>query len=59
LTEQGVQEKTVYIGLRTRRFAQVREGLVVGAKLQLVLRNDDTGKKKNNGNSPTAGVPRL
>jgi macrolide-specific efflux system membrane fusion protein len=59
LTEQGVQEKTVYIGLKTRRFAQVREGLVVGAKLQLVVRNDDTGKKKINGSNPTAGVPRL
>lgn len=58
VTEQGVQEKTVYIGLRTRRFAEIRAGLSVGARLQTVARAEDRDKKKDNG-YPAAGVPRL
>ena len=55
ITEQGVQEKTVYIGLRTRRFAEIRDGVVVGAKLQAITRTEDPSKK----GYPTASVPRL
>lgn len=50
---QGVQEKIVHIGLRTRRFAQIRDGVAVGAQLQIMTRSEDKSKKK------TAGVPRL
>ena len=58
VTEQGVQEKTVHIGLRTRRFAEIRDGVAVGAKLQTIVRGGDKDKKKNQG-YPAAGVPRL
>lgn len=58
VTDQGVQEKIIHIGLRTRRFAEIRAGLAVGAKLQTVARSDDKEKKKTQG-YPSAGVPRL
>jgi membrane fusion protein, macrolide-specific efflux system len=58
VTEQGVQEKTIHIGLRTRRFAEIRDGLAVGAKLQTVVRINDKANKKDQG-YPTSGVPRL
>lgn len=58
ITDQGVQEEIIHIGLRTRRFAEIRAGLAVGAKLQTVARSDDKDKKKDNG-YPGAGVPRL
>jgi len=56
VTEQGVQDKIVHVGLRTRRFAEIRDGVAVGAQLQSVARSDD--KKKDKG-APAAGVPRL
>lgn len=60
LTEQGVQDKTVQIGLRTRRFAQVLEGLAVGDRLQVNSGTDDKAKnRRNNQGYPGAGVPRL
>ncbi|WKJ91416.1 efflux RND transporter periplasmic adaptor subunit [Methylomonas montana] len=60
LTEQGVQDKTVQIGLRTRRFAQVLEGLAVGDRLQVNSGKDDkTKNRRNNQGYPGAGVPRL
>jgi len=58
VTEQGIQEKTIHIGLRTRRFAEIRDGVAVGAKLQLIARAEDKDKKKDKG-YPAAGVPRL
>jgi macrolide-specific efflux system membrane fusion protein len=58
ISEQGVQEKTVHIGLRTRRFAEIRDGVAVGAKLQTIVRAGDKDKKKDKG-YPTPGVPRL
>ncbi len=58
VTEQGVQEKTVHVGLRTRRFAEIRDGIAVGAQLQTVVRTEDKNKKKDKG-YPAAGVPRL
>jgi macrolide-specific efflux system membrane fusion protein len=58
VTGQGVQEKTVYVGLRTRRFAEIRDGVAVGAKLQTVVRAGDKDKKKDQG-YPAAGAPRL
>lgn len=56
VTEQGVQDKIIHVGLRTRRFAEIRDGVAVGAQLQSVARSDD--KKKDKG-APAAGVPRL
>ena len=56
VTEQGVQDKIVHVGLRTRRFAEIRDGVAVGAQLQTVARSDD--KKRDKG-APAAGVPRL
>jgi macrolide-specific efflux system membrane fusion protein len=56
--EQGVQEKTIHVGLRTRRFAQIRDGVAVGARLQTIARAEDKDKKKDKG-YPAAGVPRL
>ncbi len=58
ITEQGVQEKTVHIGLKTRRFAEIRDGVAVGAKLQTIAKTGDKDKKKDKG-YPTPGVPRL
>ncbi|MCX7092457.1 MAG: efflux RND transporter periplasmic adaptor subunit [Methylobacter sp.] len=56
VTEHGVQDKIVHVGLRTRRFAEIRDGVAVGAQLQTVARSDD--KKRDKG-APAAGVPRL
>ncbi|MDD1619905.1 MAG: efflux RND transporter periplasmic adaptor subunit [Methylococcaceae bacterium] len=60
VTADGVREATVHVGLRTRRFAEVRDGVEAGAKLVTISRQDDTtnGKKKDRG-YPGAGVPRL
>ncbi|NOV28212.1 efflux RND transporter periplasmic adaptor subunit [Methylomonas sp. ZR1] len=60
LTEQGPQDKVVQIGLRTRRFAQVLDGLAVGEKLQINAGMDDKAKnRKRDQGYPGAGVPRL
>ncbi|MFA6052352.1 MAG: efflux RND transporter periplasmic adaptor subunit [Methylobacter sp.] len=58
VTDEGVQEKTVHVGLRTRRFAEIRDGVAVGAQLLAIARAEDKGKKKDKG-YPAAGVPRL
>lgn len=60
MTADGIKETTVHIGLRTRRFAEVRDGVGTGAKLLTISRQDETanGKKKDRG-YPGAGVPRL
>jgi macrolide-specific efflux system membrane fusion protein len=56
----GVQETVVHVGLLNRRFAEIRDGVSVGTKLQPLLKLEDkaSGKKKDKG-YPTAGVPRL
>ncbi|MDT4290479.1 efflux RND transporter periplasmic adaptor subunit [Methylomonas sp. MO1] len=60
LTEQGPQDKIVQIGLRTRRFAQVVEGLVVGDRVQIAAGKEDKSKsRKKDQGYPGAGVPRL
>ena len=56
VTGQGVQEKIIHVGLRTRRFAEIRDGVAIGAQLQTVARSDDKKKDKVN---PAAGAPRL
>ncbi|MGZ5620168.1 MAG: efflux RND transporter periplasmic adaptor subunit [Methylobacter sp.] len=56
ITGQGVQEKIVHVGLRTRRFAEIRDGVAVGAQLQAMARSEDKKKDKAN---PGAGAPRL
>jgi macrolide-specific efflux system membrane fusion protein len=58
VTEQGVHEKIIHVGLRTRRFAQISDGVAVGAQLQTMVRSEDRNKRKGNG-APAAGVPRL
>ncbi|MGZ8910036.1 MAG: efflux RND transporter periplasmic adaptor subunit [Methylococcaceae bacterium] len=58
VTEQGVQEKIVHIGLRNRRFAQILDGVAVGAKLQSFVKPDSKDKKKDRG-YPAQGAPRL
>jgi macrolide-specific efflux system membrane fusion protein len=55
---QHVQEKTVHVGLRNRRFAEIRDGVAVGTKLQTMVRVEDKNAKKDKG-YPGAGVPRL
>ncbi len=56
VTGKGVQEKIIHVGLRTRRFAEIRDGVAVGAQLQTVARSEDKKKDKAN---PAAGAPRL
>ncbi len=58
VTAQGGQEKTVHIGLRTRRFAEIRAGVAVGVKLQALGRMENGGKKQNSG-YPMTRAPRL
>jgi macrolide-specific efflux system membrane fusion protein len=58
VTEQGVQEKTIHIGLRTRRFVQIRDGVAVGAQLQTLTQAEDKDRKKDRA-YPAAGTPRL
>ncbi|MDI1232310.1 MAG: efflux RND transporter periplasmic adaptor subunit [Methylobacter sp.] len=58
VTEQGVEEKTIHVGLRTRRFAEIRDGLAVGARLQTIARVGDK-EQKNDSRSPAARGPRL
>ncbi len=57
VTEQGIHDKTIQIGLRTRRFAQVLDGLAVGEKLQ--IKDDKNKKGKKDQGYPGSGVPRL
>lgn len=58
-TADGAQEKVVHIGLRNRRFAEVRDGIQAGETLLTIGRQDEgNGKKKDRG-YPGAGVPRL
>lgn len=57
-----VQDKIVHVGLLNRRFAEVRDGVSVGAKLLPLVKMDDKDKanpKKKDKGYPTAGVPRL
>ncbi|WP_432740598.1 efflux RND transporter periplasmic adaptor subunit [Methylobacter sp. G7] len=58
VTEQGVEEKTIHVGLRTRRFAEIRDGLAVGARLQAIARAGDK-EQKNDSRSPAARGPHL
>ncbi len=58
VTAEGVQEKIIHVGLRNRRFAEIRDGLVTGAKLQVNARADDNKDKKNK-NPSTSAPPRL
>lgn len=60
LTEQGARDKIVQIGLRTRRFAQVLDGLAVGDRVQIAAGKEDKSKnRKKDQGYPGAGVPRL
>jgi macrolide-specific efflux system membrane fusion protein len=60
VTEQGVQDKIVQIGLRTRRFVQVLDGLAVGDRVQIAAGKEDKSKnRKKDQGYPGAGVPRL
>ncbi len=60
LTEQGPQDKIVQIGLRTRRFVQVLEGLAAGDRVQIAAGKEDKAKnRKKDQGYPGAGVPRL
>ncbi|ATG91540.1 efflux RND transporter periplasmic adaptor subunit [Methylomonas koyamae] len=54
-----VQEKTVHIGLRTRRFAQVLDGLALGDRVQANSDNGDKSKNRRKDPLPGGGVPRL
>jgi macrolide-specific efflux system membrane fusion protein len=56
ITDQGVAEKIVYIGLRTRRFAQINAGLSVNTRLQSSVHTDEKDKQKNKARSAN---PRL
>ena len=50
-TADGVQEKRVHIGLQNRRFAEIRDGVAVGAQLLVMQRYDEknhaTGKSSH------------
>lgn len=60
LTEHGAQDKVVQIGLRTRRFAQVLDGLAVGDQVQIAAGKEDKAKnRKKDQGYPGAGVPRI
>ncbi|CAG7856817.1 partial Macrolide export protein MacA, partial [biofilm metagenome] len=52
------KEKIVHIGLKNRRFAEIRDGLAVGAKLQILVRSNIDATKKDRG-YPGAKTPRL
>ena len=60
VVEQGLQEKTVHVGLLNRRFAEIRDGVDAGDKLLSLSRLEEKSKEKNKSKGyPTAGVPRL
>jgi len=60
MTEHGARDKIVQIGLRTRRFAQVLEGLTVGDRVQISAGKEDKAKNRRKDQGyPGAGVPRL
>ncbi|MFZ2313336.1 MAG: efflux RND transporter periplasmic adaptor subunit [Methylobacter sp.] len=58
VTEQGVQEKIVHVGLRTRRFAEIRDGIALGAQVQVTVRVEDKNNKTATG-YPRSSGPRL
>jgi macrolide-specific efflux system membrane fusion protein len=56
MTEQGIQEKIVHIGLKNRRFAEIREGASVGSKLQIQSKIESKDKRKD---APPSNGARL
>ncbi len=58
--DSGIEEKIVHIGLRTRRFAEVRDGLDLGTQLQTSARTDEREKRKERGTTgANQSGPRL
>ncbi|MGR8930043.1 MAG: efflux RND transporter periplasmic adaptor subunit [Gammaproteobacteria bacterium] len=60
VTNDGIQEKIVHIGLQNRRFAELRDGLPVGSRVvSLLPMNGKANGKKNTSSYPMAGAPKL
>jgi len=60
VTGDAVHEKVVHIGLQTRRFAEVRDGVEAGSQLLSLIRQKEKGNaKKNGGTYPMASAPKL
>lgn len=60
VTDSGIQEKVVHIGLQTRRYAEATDGIEAGTKLLSLLRRDEKGNgAKKGGSYPMASTPKL
>lgn len=53
ITSQNTVEKIVHIGLKNRRFAEVRDGIQVGSQVQLQTKNSEKNSRKER---PSIGV---
>ena len=53
ITSQNTVEKIVHIGLKNRRFAEVRDGVQVGSQVQLQTKNSEKTSRKER---PSIGV---
>ncbi|WP_052700597.1 efflux RND transporter periplasmic adaptor subunit [Methylocucumis oryzae] len=56
--QQRIQEKIIHIGLKNRRYAEIRSGLEVGNRV-LPSHREDTTNKNGQNRYPGAGTPRL
>lgn len=59
ITEMGTEEKIIHIGLKNRRFVEIRDGVSVGSTLQTQARVDDKNQRKERNVAPPTGGARL
>lgn len=56
-SDNQVREKVIHVGLQSRRFAEIRDGLAVGDRVRLTLAAAKTGSARNSYRPPT--MPRI
>jgi macrolide-specific efflux system membrane fusion protein len=59
MTETRTEEKIIHIGLKNRRFVEIRDGVSVGSTLQTQAKVDDKNQRKERNVAPPTGGARL
>lgn len=59
ITETGTEEKIIHVGLKNRRFVEIRDGVSVGSTLQTQAKVDDKNQRKERNVAPPTGGARL
>lgn len=50
ITSTGTEEKIVHVGLKNRRFVEIRDGVSVGGSVQMQSKSDDKNSRKDRPN---------